>query len=104
MCDNIRHTDVRPKFKIEEVLTKQLKLYHTSLNNSINKGEIQMTFLQLLVMIFITYVCVYSILNRICKCLEVCSMNRAVNKFLSNKEKQDGKKAKAEAGAKEARA
>lgn len=43
MCDNIRHTDVRSKFKIEEVLTKQLKLYHTSLNNTINKGEIQMT-------------------------------------------------------------
>lgn len=52
-----------------------------------------LTFWQAVLMIFITFLCVYTILDRLCKCIEICSTNRSYKKFLEsiNKGCNDGK-------------
>ena len=34
--------------------------------------------------VLIAYICVYSIIDRICKCMENCAMSNAYNTFLKN--------------------
>lgn len=57
-----------------------------------------LTFWQAVLMIFITFLCVYTILDRLCKCIEICSTNRSYKKFLEsmNKGCNDGKSGNAQ--------
>lgn len=43
-----------------------------------------MTFGQMIVLTLVTFLCVYTILDRVCKCLEICSTNRSYKKFLES--------------------
>lgn len=54
------------------------------------------TFMQLLLMIILIWICVYTILNRICKCFEHCMTARSFNKYcdatIKENEQKEGKK------------
>lgn len=43
-----------------------------------------MTFIQFIVAFFILYLCVYALINRVCKCIEHCATARAYSKFREN--------------------
>ena len=43
-----------------------------------------MTFIQFIVAFFIFYLCVYALINRVCKCIEHCATARAYSKFREN--------------------
>lgn len=43
-----------------------------------------MTFIQFAVVFFILYLCVFALINRICKCIEHCATARAYSKFREN--------------------
>ena len=43
-----------------------------------------MTFIQFIVAFFILYLCVYALINRVCKCIEHCATARAYPKFREN--------------------
>lgn len=43
-----------------------------------------MTFIQFIVSFFILYLCVYALINRVCKCIEHCATARAYSKFREN--------------------
>ncbi len=43
-----------------------------------------MTFIQFIVVFFILYLCVYALINRVCKCIEHCATARAYSKFREN--------------------
>lgn len=43
-----------------------------------------MTFIQFIVAFFILYLCVFALINRICKCIEHCATARAYSKFREN--------------------
>lgn len=43
-----------------------------------------MTFIQFIVVFFILYLCVYALINRVCKCIEHCTTARAYSKFREN--------------------
>lgn len=39
------------------------------------------TFMQLIVLFIIIYVCIYALIDRVLKCIEHCAMARAYSKF-----------------------
>lgn len=43
-----------------------------------------MTFIQFIVAFFILYLCVFALINRVCKCIEHCAIARAYSKFREN--------------------
>ncbi|MCB5918335.1 hypothetical protein LJB56_15295 [Lachnospiraceae bacterium 210521-DFI.3.101] len=43
-----------------------------------------MTFIQFIVAFFILYLCVFALINRVCKCIEHCATARAYSKFREN--------------------
>lgn len=43
-----------------------------------------MTFIQFIVALFILYLCVFALINRVCKCIEHCATARAYSKFREN--------------------
>lgn len=43
-----------------------------------------MTFIQFIVAFFILYLCVFTLINRVCKCIEHCATARAYSKFREN--------------------
>ena len=43
-----------------------------------------MAFIQFIVAFFILYLCVYALINRVCKCIEHCATARAYSKFREN--------------------
>lgn len=43
-----------------------------------------MTFVQFIIAFFILYLCVYALINRVCKCIEHCATARAYSKFREN--------------------
>ena len=43
-----------------------------------------MTFMQFIVAFFILYLCIYALINRVCKCIEHCATARAYSKFREN--------------------
>lgn len=49
------------------------------------------TFMQLLLMIIIVWMCTYTILNRICKCFEHCMTARSFNKYCDAAKKESEK-------------
>lgn len=40
-----------------------------------------MNFLQIVVAVIILYLCIYALINRVCKCIEHCATARAYSKF-----------------------
>lgn len=40
-----------------------------------------MTFIQYIVAFFILYLCVFALINRVCKCIEHCATAKAYGKF-----------------------
>jgi hypothetical protein len=52
------------------------------------------TFMQLLLMIILIWICVYTILNRICKCFEHCMTTRSFNKYCDTTKKETEKEGK----------
>lgn len=44
-------------------------------------------FLQIILMIIISYFCIYSIVDRLCKCKENCSLSNSFSEFIKNNEK-----------------
>lgn len=49
-----------------------------------------MTFIQLMLMIFMLYLCIYTIVNRICTCIEQVQIAKAFRTFNeSNKKSMD---------------
>lgn len=40
-----------------------------------------MNFLQMCVLVMLIYLCIYSIISRICKCLEHCATCKSFDKF-----------------------
>ena len=45
--------------------------------------------LQIGLLIVLTYVCVYGVINRICKCIENCSMSKAFQEQCKTNKKKD---------------
>lgn len=43
-----------------------------------------MNFLQIVVAVIILYLCIYALINRVCKCIEHCATARAYSKFREN--------------------
>lgn len=43
-----------------------------------------MNFLQYMIAFLILYLCVYALINRVCKCIEHCATARAYSKFREN--------------------
>lgn len=43
-----------------------------------------MNFMQIVVAVIILYLCVYALINRVCKCVEHCATARAYSKFREN--------------------
>ena len=43
-----------------------------------------MNFLQIVMAVIILYLCVYALINRVCKCVEHCATARAYSKFREN--------------------
>ena len=41
-----------------------------------------MNYFNLAILTFIVYICVYTIINRICTCIEQCSIAKAYSKFI----------------------
>lgn len=50
-----------------------------------------MSFFQLIILIVITYICVYSILDRICTCREKCSLAKSYEAYVASCEKKETK-------------
>lgn len=49
-----------------------------------------MTFIQLMLMIFISYLCIYTIVNRVCTCIEQVQIAKTFRIFNeSNKKRMD---------------
>lgn len=40
-----------------------------------------MTFIQCIVAFFILYLCIFALINRVCKCIEHCATAKAYGKF-----------------------
>jgi hypothetical protein len=40
-----------------------------------------MSFIQYLILIFVAYVCIYSLLSRVCSCIEKCTKSKSKYKF-----------------------
>lgn len=40
-----------------------------------------MTFIQCIVAFFILYLCIFALINRVCKCIEYCATAKAYGKF-----------------------
>lgn len=57
-----------------------------------------LTFLQMVILMIIVFLCSYTILDRLCKCIEICSTNRSFKKFIEkmNKECNNGTSGKPE--------
>lgn len=43
-----------------------------------------MNFVQYMIAFLVLYVCVYALINRVCKCIEHCATARAYSKFREN--------------------
>lgn len=43
-----------------------------------------MNFLQIVAAVIILYLCIYALINRVCKCVEHCATARAYSKFREN--------------------
>lgn len=43
-----------------------------------------MNFLQIITAVIILYLCIYALINRICKCVEHCATARAYSEFREN--------------------
>ncbi len=43
-----------------------------------------MNFLQIVAAVIILYLCIYALINRVCKCIEHCATARAYSKFREN--------------------
>lgn len=43
-----------------------------------------MSFVQIITAVIILYLCIYALINRICKCVEHCATARAYSKFREN--------------------
>lgn len=43
-----------------------------------------MIFIQYVIAFLIVYLCVYSLINRVCQCIEHCATARAYSKFREN--------------------
>lgn len=43
-----------------------------------------MTIFQQILLFLILYICVYALIDRVCKCIEHCSTDRAFSKFKEN--------------------
>ena len=44
-------------------------------------------FLQIILLIIIVYLCIYSIVDRLCKCKENCSLSNSFSEFIKNNKK-----------------
>ncbi len=40
-----------------------------------------MTFVQIVIAFLIVYICVYTLINRVCQCIEHCATAKAYSKF-----------------------
>lgn len=45
-----------------------------------------MTLFQIVIISLILYICIYALVDRICKCVEHCAINKAFGTYLDNKE------------------
>lgn len=45
-----------------------------------------MTLFQIVIISLIFYMCIYALVDRICKCVEYCAMNKAFDKYLDGKD------------------
>ena len=43
-----------------------------------------MTFVQIVIIFIVLYLCIYTLINRICQCIEHCATARAYSKFREN--------------------
>ena len=43
-----------------------------------------MTFVQIVIIFIVLYLCIYTLINRICQCIENCATARAYSKFREN--------------------
>lgn len=43
-----------------------------------------MSFMQMVIIFIVLYLCVYALINRICQCIEHCATARAYSKFREN--------------------
>lgn len=44
-----------------------------------------MTFVQIVIIFIVLYLCIYTLINRICQCIEHCATARAYSKFRENR-------------------
>lgn len=49
-----------------------------------------MSFLNYLVLIIVAFICVYTVINRICECVEKCAQAKAFVKFTELENEQSG--------------
>lgn len=43
-----------------------------------------MTFVQIVIIFIVLHLCIYTLINRICQCIEHCATARAYSKFREN--------------------
>ena len=48
------------------------------------KEDFEMSMLQIGIMLVIGYLCLYSIVDRICKCVEECARFKSYNEYIKN--------------------
>ena len=48
-----------------------------------------LTFMQAILLTIIVFLCVYTVVDRLCRCIEVCSTNRSYKKFLETIDKEN---------------
>ena len=48
-----------------------------------------LTFVQAILLTIIVFLCVYTVVDRLCRCIEVCSTNRSYKKFLETTDKEN---------------
>ncbi len=51
-----------------------------------------LNFFQVTLMIFLIYICLYSLVNRICKCIEYCAVGKAYKEVAALTDKSDSDK------------
>lgn len=48
-----------------------------------------MTSFEIGLIIVVIYICLYGLVNRICKCVEACMLGKTYNTFLKNKKEKE---------------
>lgn len=49
----------------------------------------RLDFLQVMLVILLVYICVYALVNRVCKCIEYCAVGKAVTELSQNKQAKE---------------